>query len=268
MKSVIDSTSAAAPAVVLACMAATVTLLMATSTESSSSTTEGEALLNSGWWWNTDVENHCNWEAIICNKAGFVVMVNVTNSSIRRGGTLGDLNLSSFPHLEHLDLSNSCLNGSLPTQIGSLTKLTHLSLRDNFLITGTYGYIAPEFAYTMVVTEKCDVYSFGVVALETIMGTHPGELLTSLLSSSDQNLMLNDVLDPRLSPQTDPLLAQDVLLVATLAFACLRSEPKSRPTMKQVSQEFLARRRRPAAKPLHAVSLWRLRNKDGNFLLN
>ncbi|KAK1283670.1 putative LRR receptor-like serine/threonine-protein kinase [Acorus calamus] len=33
-------------------------------------------------------------------------------------------------------------------------------------LAGTFGYVAPERAYTMVATEKCDVYSFGVVALE------------------------------------------------------------------------------------------------------
>ncbi|KAI7997781.1 putative leucine-rich repeat receptor-like protein kinase [Camellia lanceoleosa] len=73
-------------------------------------------------------------------------------------------------------------------------QLAQLNLSHN-LLTGTYGYIAPELAYTMVVTEKCDVYSFGVVALETIMGRHPRELLSSLASPSTQNLMLIDVLD-------------------------------------------------------------------------
>ncbi|CAL5334537.1 unnamed protein product [Camellia sinensis] len=50
------------------------------------------------------------------------------------------------------------------------------SVREYYgLFSGTYGYIALELPYTMVVTEKCDAYSFGVVAQETIMGRHPGE---------------------------------------------------------------------------------------------
>ncbi|MFS7938018.1 putative protein kinase RLK-Pelle-LRR-XI-1 family [Helianthus anomalus] len=33
-------------------------------------------------------------------------------------------------------------------------------------VAGSYGYVAPEYAYTMKVTEKCDIYSYGVVLLE------------------------------------------------------------------------------------------------------
>ncbi|KAK7822511.1 mdis1-interacting receptor like kinase 2, partial [Quercus suber] len=72
------------------------------------------------------------------------------------------------------------------------------------ILARTYGYVAPGFSYTMVMAEKGDAYSFGVVALETIMGMHPGELLSSLSpSSSNQDVKLKDVLDPRLSPPTD-----------------------------------------------------------------
>nr|POF11198.1 mdis1-interacting receptor like kinase 2 [Quercus suber] len=141
---------------------------------------------------------------------------------------------------------------------------THILLDPNSsnqtLLAGTYGYVAPELAYTMMVTEKCDVYSFGVMALEILMGRHPGELLTSLSSSSPQNVMLNEILDQRLPPP-NRLVAQDVFLVATIAFACLRSKPKSRPTMKWVSQEFLSHKK-PKMNPLHAVSLWLLRNQE------
>ncbi|KAF6141559.1 hypothetical protein GIB67_041036 [Kingdonia uniflora] len=72
-------------------------------------------------------------------------------------------------------------------------------------LAGTYGYIAPELAYAMRVTEKCDMYSFGVLMLEVLIGKHPGELISSLTSSSSpigQNVLLKDILDGRLSPPT------------------------------------------------------------------
>nr|POF09416.1 mdis1-interacting receptor like kinase 2 [Quercus suber] len=107
------------------------------------------------------------------------------------------------------------------------------------LVVGTYGYIAPELAYTMVVTEKCDVYSFGMVALEILMGKHPGELLTLLSTLSSQNLTLKEILDQRLPPPNRSI-AQDIFFAASIAFACLRTKPSSRPTMKWVSQECLS----------------------------
>ena len=68
-----------------------------------------------------------------------------------------------------------------------------------------------ELAYTMVLTEKCDVYSFGVVALEILMGRHLGELLTSI-SSSSQNVMLNEILDQSL-PRPNHLDAHYIFLI-------------------------------------------------------
>ena len=112
----------------------------------------------------------------------------------------------------------------------------------------------------MVATEKCDVYSFGVLVLEILMGTHPGELLTSLSSKTPQNMMLNEILDQRLPPP-NRLVVQDVFFVATIAFACLRAKPKFRPTMKWVSQEFHSHKK-PKMNPLNAVSLWQLRNQE------
>ncbi|KAM7466048.1 hypothetical protein LguiB_013610 [Lonicera macranthoides] len=65
-------------------------------------------------------------------------------------------------------------------------------------LAGTYGYIAPELAYTMKVTEKCDVYSFGVLSLEVIKGKHPGDYITSLLSRSNEASQIKDAMDERL----------------------------------------------------------------------
>ena len=114
----------------------------------------------------------------------------------------------------------------------------------------------------MVVTEKCDVYSFGVVVLETIMGKHPGELISLLSSSSStQNIMLKDLLDPRLLPPSNQLLDKNLLLLAIVAMACLCLDPRSRPTMQQVSQQFLVRRP-PLVKPLRAFTMWELMYRE------
>ncbi|KAF7128995.1 hypothetical protein RHSIM_Rhsim10G0042000 [Rhododendron simsii] len=117
----------------------------------------------------------------------------------------------------------------------------------------------------MVVTEKCDVYSFGVVALETIMGRHPRDLLSSLMLPPSENMMIIDVLDPRLPVPTNPMIAGDIVLIATMALACIRPEPKSRPTMLRLSQEFLSRRK-ALASPLRTVSLLQLWNRNMNYV--
>jgi len=79
------------------------------------------------------------------------------------------------------------------------------------------------------VTEKCDVYSFGVVALETMMGKHPGEIISCLTKPSSLNTMLSEILDSRL-PQ--PRILKDifnVILVVVVAIKCLCPTPKFRP---------------------------------------
>ncbi|WCJ44472.1 Leucine-rich repeat receptor-like protein kinase family protein [Euphorbia peplus] len=102
-------------------------------------------------------------------------------------------------------------------------------------LAGTYGYVAPELAYTMKVTEKCDVYSFGVVALEVIIGKHPGDLIFSMTSPLAEKIVLEDVIDKR-PPSPSPDIRDELNKVLNTAIACLFSNPKSRPPMNRVSQ--------------------------------
>ena len=113
----------------------------------------------------------------------------------------------------------------------------------------------------MVVTEKCDVYSFGVVALETMIGKHPGELITSLSSLLCQDIMLRDVLDSRLPLPEDLQVAKDVVFVILLALKCIHSNPQSRPTMQQVSYKLLSNIPFPKS-PFYAISLHELKNQE------
>eukprot|EP00268_Persea_americana_P056771 TRINITY_DN6743_c2_g1_i7.p1 TRINITY_DN6743_c2_g1~~TRINITY_DN6743_c2_g1_i7.p1 ORF type:complete len:369 (-),score=59.75 TRINITY_DN6743_c2_g1_i7:37-1143(-) len=120
-------------------------------------------------------------------------------------------------------------------------------------LAGTYGYIAPEFAYTMRVTEKCDVYSFGVVALEVIMGRHPGELISTLASSGCQDVLLKDLLDERIRPPMVQVTGE-VILAAMVALTCISESPQSRPTMRQVSK-LLSVVQPPFPEPFRTITL-------------
>ncbi|RVW78410.1 MDIS1-interacting receptor like kinase 2 [Vitis vinifera] len=164
------------------------------------------------------------------------------------------------PPIIHRDISsnNILLDSKLDAFLSDFgtARLLHPDSSNQTLLAGTYGYIAPELAYTMVVTEKCDVYSFGVVALETMMGKHPGELFTLLSSSSTQNIMLTDMLDSRLPSPQDQQVARDVVLVVWLALKCIHSNPRSRPTMQHISSKLLTQS--PFLGPFHGISLWQL----------
>ncbi|XP_061994885.1 MDIS1-interacting receptor like kinase 2-like [Rosa rugosa] len=75
--------------------------------------------------------------------------------------------------------SNILLNSEMVAYLSDFgtARLLYPNSSNRTMLAGTPGYVAPELAFTMAVTEKCDVYGFGVVALEIIMGRHPGELI-------------------------------------------------------------------------------------------
>ncbi|KEH21564.1 putative protein kinase RLK-Pelle-LRR-XI-1 family [Medicago truncatula] len=129
------------------------------------------------------------------------------------------------------------------------------------IVAGTIGYIAPELAYTMAVNEKCDVYSFGVVALETLVGKHPEDILASLQSPSTQSIKLCQVLDQRIPLPNNEIVIRDIIQVAVVAFACLNLNPRSRPTMKCVSESF-ATELTPLKTLLSEISLQQLLSQE------
>ena len=117
-----------------------------------------------------------------------------------------------------------------------------------------------EFAYTLSVTERCDVYSFGVVTLETLIGKHPEELISSLSNSTTQNMLVKDFLDSRL-PLPLQKDAQDINLVLTIALSCLCSKPNLRPSMQQVVDK-LSSFKLPLSLPFDKVLIHQLMSQD------
>jgi len=105
-------------------------------------------------------------------------------------------------------------------------------------VAGSYGYIAPEYAYTLNVDEKSDVYSFGVVLLELITGRRPvGEFgdgvdivqwVRKMTDSATGGIV--NVMDTRLS--SVPL--HQVMHVFHVAMMCVQEHSVNRPTMRDV----------------------------------
>uniref|UniRef100_A0A2P2M5Y4 non-specific serine/threonine protein kinase n=1 Tax=Rhizophora mucronata TaxID=61149 RepID=A0A2P2M5Y4_RHIMU len=119
-------------------------------------------------------------------------------------------------------------------------------------IAGSYGYIAPEYAYTLKVDEKSDVYSFGVVLLELITGRKPvGEFgdgvdivqwVRKMTDSNKEGVL--KVLDPRLP--SVPL--HEVMHVFYVAMLCVEEQAVERPTMREVVQILTELPKPPSSK--------------------
>ncbi|XP_025657352.1 MDIS1-interacting receptor like kinase 2 isoform X2 [Arachis hypogaea] len=167
-----------------------------------------------------------------------------------------------IPPIVHRDVtsSNVLLNSQLDAVVSDfgLARFIDPDSSNQTFGVGTYGYVAPELAYSWTVTEKCDVYSFGVVALETLMGRHPRELISSLFDTSPQNMLLKDLLDSRIRLPHSQKDAQDIALVVTIALACLHSKPNSRPSMLQVSQQLSSSGQSPLPLSFFEISIHQL----------
>ncbi|XP_031253558.1 MDIS1-interacting receptor like kinase 2-like [Pistacia vera] len=173
--------------------------------------------------------------AILSNEAGAVVLDWSKRVNVIKGvaHAMSYMHHDCFPPIVHRDISskNILLDMEYVAHVSDFgtTKLLKPDSSNWNQLAGTYGYVAPELAYTMKVTEKCDVYSFGVLALEVILGKHPGDVLASFSGSFvSMNIELNDMLDPRL-PFPSLEVRNKLITIMDLAFLCLDASPQSRP---------------------------------------
>ncbi|RAL52903.1 hypothetical protein DM860_007671 [Cuscuta australis] len=110
------------------------------------------------------------------------------------------------------------------------------------VVAGSFGYIAPEYAYTPRVNEKIDIYSFGVVLLELVTGKEPmfarGEEHASLVEWAyhhhSEKTAIDELLDAEI--QEPELFHEDLKTVFMLGLACTSRNPSNRPSMKEVVQ--------------------------------
>ncbi|XP_073138152.1 uncharacterized protein [Henckelia pumila] len=104
-------------------------------------------------------------------------------------------------------------------------------------VAGSVGYIPPEYAYTMRVTEAGNVYSYGVVLLELLTGkpavSGGTELAKWVLCNSVQQSNWDTILDIKVS-KTSPDSKNQMLAVLRVALSCISISPGARPKMRTV----------------------------------
>ncbi|XP_076909558.1 uncharacterized protein LOC143566867 [Bidens hawaiensis] len=141
--------------------------------------------------------------------------------------------------------------------VAKFIKLADKGSESMSVIAGSRGYIAPEYAYTLRVTEKSDIYSFGVVILELVTGRKPidtafGEwdLVTWVQTTVNQK-GYDHVVDPELEYEPK----EQMYRVLDIGILCVNPLPMNRPSMRTVVK--LLQESTVDGKPKPAI------NKDG-----
>ncbi|AQK81786.1 Protein kinase superfamily protein [Zea mays] len=107
-------------------------------------------------------------------------------------------------------------------------------------LSGTLGYVAPEYLLDGKLTEKSDVYAFGVVLLELLMGRKPVEkmsqtqcqsIVTWAMPQLTERTKLPNIVDPVIRDTMDP---KHLYQVAAVAVLCVQPEPSYRPLITDV----------------------------------
>ncbi|XP_074279032.1 uncharacterized protein LOC141603880 [Silene latifolia] len=158
---------------------------------------------------------------------------------------LAYLHHDCHPPVVHRDIksNNILLDANLEPRIADFG-LAKMMIKKNetvSIVAGSYGYIAPEYGYTMKIDEKSDIYSFGVVLLELITGRRPldkeygssGDVVEWIRSKARNNRSLEEVLDPNLAGNNKHV-QEEMLLVLRIALLCTAKQPKDRPSMRDV----------------------------------
>ncbi|CAK9183852.1 unnamed protein product [Ilex paraguariensis] len=112
--------------------------------------------------------------------------------------------------------------------------------KNNIKLSGTLGYVAPEYLLDGQLTDKSDVYAFGVVLLELLLGRKPVEKLAPAQCQSIVTWAMPQLTDRSKLPNiVDPVIKNTMDLkhlyqVAAVAVLCVQPEPSYRPLITDV----------------------------------
>ncbi|KAF6143697.1 hypothetical protein GIB67_021707 [Kingdonia uniflora] len=159
------------------------------------------------------------------------------------------LHESCNPTVIHRDLksSNILLDSNFNAKLSDfgLSVTVGNQNKNNIKLSGTLGYVAPEYILDGKLTEKSDVYAFGVVLLELLIGRKPVEKLTSSQCQSivtwampqlTDRAKLPNIIDPAIRDTMD---LKHLYQVAAVAVLCVQPEPSYRPLITDVLHSLI-----------------------------
>ncbi|XAR55012.1 Non-specific serine/threonine protein kinase [Bertholletia excelsa] len=149
------------------------------------------------------------------------------------------------PPVLHLNLksTNILLDENFEAKLSDYGLGKLLPLLDNYGLTkfhNSVGYVAPELAQGLRLSEKCDVYSFGVVLLELVTGRKPVEsprsnevvVLCEYVRELIERGRASDCFDRSLQG----FVENELIQVMKLGLFCTAETPSRRPSMAEVIQ--------------------------------
>ncbi|EEF46905.1 probable receptor-like protein kinase At1g80640 [Ricinus communis] len=117
--------------------------------------------------------------------------------------------------------------------------------KNKLKLSGTVGYVAPEYMLDGELTEKSDVYAFGVVLLELLLGRRPVEklapahcqsIVTWAMPQLTNRASLPNIVDPVVKDTVDE---KYLFQVAAVAVLCVQPEPTYRPLITDVVHSLI-----------------------------
>ncbi|XP_068649902.1 leucine-rich repeat receptor-like protein kinase TDR [Aristolochia californica] len=148
------------------------------------------------------------------------------------------------PVIVHRDLkpSNILLDAKMEARVADFGVAKLIQTDESMsVVAGSYGYIAPEYAYTLQVDEKSDIYSFGVVLMEILSGKRSvdsefgdgNSIVDWFRSKIKTKEGMAEVLDKNAGASCASV-REEMMLVLRVALLCTSRNPPDRPSMRDV----------------------------------